>query len=76
MGNGAQPYAGLSYLGDRRSSSQAGVDPVGKSAWQWALGVNFFSLSSGINGRHRIHPGRRPFEPEEQRPDGNVGMRF
>jgi hypothetical protein len=50
LGNGMQPYAGLSYLGDSRSSTQGGVDPIGKGAWQWALGVNFFSLSSGVTG--------------------------
>lgn len=50
MGNGMQPYAGLSYMTDRRSSSAAGVDAVGKGAWQWALGVNFFSLAKGMTG--------------------------
>ncbi len=50
MGNGAQPYAGLTYSTDRLSSSQGGANPIGKSAWQWALGVNFFSLASGVTG--------------------------
>jgi len=50
LGNGMQPYAGLSYLGDSRSSTQGGVDPIGKGAWQWALGLNFFSLASGVTG--------------------------
>lgn len=51
LGNGIQPYAGISYLADTRSSSGgAGVDPIGGSAWQWALGLNFFSLASGVTG--------------------------
>lgn len=51
LGNGIQPYAGLSYLADTRSSSGgAGVDPIGGSAWQWSVGMNFFLLSSGVTG--------------------------
>jgi len=52
MSNGVMPYASLAYLTDRRSTSLVGGanDPIGKSAWQWSLGVNFFSLGSGITG--------------------------
>lgn len=50
MGSGMQPYFGLSYMGDKRSSSAAGNDPVGKGAWQWALGLNLFSLAKGMTG--------------------------
>jgi hypothetical protein len=28
----------------------AGTDPIGKSAWQYSLGLNFFSLVKGITG--------------------------
>jgi hypothetical protein len=76
MGNGAQPYAGLSYMGDRRSSSQGGVDPVGKGAWQWALGVNFFSLSSGINGGVAFTREEGRSNQKSSALTGNVGMRF
>jgi hypothetical protein len=76
MGDGVQPYAGLSYLADRRSSSQAGTDPVGKSAWQWALGVNFFSLASGVTGGigYTREDGRS--NQKNSAVAANVGMRF
>lgn len=53
--NGAMPYFGLAYLGDLKhsSSAAAGVQmgsEVGKSAWLCSLGVNFFSLKSGVTG--------------------------
>jgi hypothetical protein len=76
MGNGVQPYAGLSYISDRRSSSQAGTDPVGKSAWQWALGVNFFSLASGVTGgiAYTQEDGRS--NQRNNALSANIGMRF
>ena len=51
--NGFMPYAGLKYSADvTRSTSQfgAGTDPIGKHAWVWSLGVNFFSLANGMTG--------------------------
>lgn len=76
LGNGMQPYAGLSYLADRRSSSQAGVDPIGKSAWQWALGVNFFSLASGVTGglAYTQEDGRS--NQKNNALSANIGIRF
>lgn len=76
MGNGVQPYAGLSYVSDRRSSSQAGTDPVGKSAWQWALGLNFFSLASGVTGgiAYTREDGRS--NQKNSAVAANIGMRF
>lgn len=76
MGNGVQPYAGLNYLADRRSSSQAGADPVGKSAWQWALGLNFFSLASGVNGgvAYTQEDGRS--NQKNNALTANIGIRF
>lgn len=76
MGNGVQPYLGLSYLGDRRSSSGAVTDPVGKSAWQWALGLNFFSLSSGITGgiAYTQEDGRS--NQKNNALTANIGLRF
>lgn len=50
--NGWMPYAGLRYVDDlHRSTSQdfAPSDPIGREAWVWTLGVNFFSLANGIS---------------------------
>lgn len=76
MGNGVQPYAGVSYMGDRRSSSQGGADPVGKGAWQWALGLNFFSLSSGVTGGIGFTREEGRSNQKSSALAGNVGMRF
>jgi len=76
MGNGAQPYAGLNYLSDRRSSSQAGTDPVGKSAWQWALGVNFFSLANGVNGGVAYTQEEGRSNQKNNAFSANLGIRF
>ena len=73
---GAQPYAGVTYLGDRRKSSLAGVDPVGKQAWQWALGMNFFSLSKGINAGIAATWETGRSNQKAGALTGNVGMRF
>ena len=51
--DGSMPYAGLAYASDlNRATTQfgAGNDPIGKNAWVWSLGVNFFSLKSGVTG--------------------------
>lgn len=76
VGNGVQPYLGLNYLGDRRSSSAAGTDPVGKGAWQWALGVNFFSLSSGVNGGIAFTQEEGRTNQKNNALTANVGLRF
>jgi len=76
MGNGMQPYAGLSYMTDGRSSSAGGVDPVGKNAWQWALGVNFFSLSSGVNGGIAFTQEEGRTNQKNNALTANIGLRF
>ncbi len=50
--NGLMPYAGVAYTTDHRSSSNQymAVDPIGKNATLWSLGVNFFSLASKVTG--------------------------
>ena len=50
--NGFMPYAGVAFTTDDRSSSNKymAVDPIGKNATLWSLGVNFFSLSSKVTG--------------------------
>jgi hypothetical protein len=76
LGNGVQPYAGLSYVADRLSSSQGGASPIGKSAWQWALGLNFFSLASGVTGgvAYTQEDGRS--NQKNSALTGNIGIRF
>ncbi len=76
LGNGMQPYAGLSYIADSLSSSQGGATPVGKSAWQWALGMNFFSLASGVTGgiAYTQEDGRS--NQKNSALSANIGMRF
>ena len=76
VGNGVQPYAGLNFLADRLSTSQGGTNPIGKSAWQWALGVNFFSLSSGLTGgiAYTQEDGRS--NQKNSALTANIGLRF
>lgn len=76
LGNGMQPYLGLSYLGDSRSSSQGGVDPIGKGAWQWALGLNFFSLSSGVTGGVAYTQEASRTSQKNSALSANIGFRF
>ncbi len=76
MGNGVQPYAGLNYVADRLSSSQGGANPIGKGAWQWALGLNFFSLASGVTGGvvYTQEDGRS--NQKNNALSANIGIRF
>lgn len=51
LSGGFMPYAGLAYVNDLHRStslSLASQDPIGKDAWVWTLGLNFFSLASGV----------------------------
>ena len=51
--NGFMPYAGLGYTNDvRRKTTQFGApsNPIGRDAWVWTIGVDFFSLASGMTG--------------------------
>lgn len=76
LGNGVMPYASLTYLADRRGSSQAGTDPIGKSAWQWALGVNFFSLANGIMGGLVYMQEENRSNQKSDAVTANIGVRF
>lgn len=76
LGNGVMPYASIAYVADRRSSSQAGSDPIGKSAWQWALGVNFFSLSNGITGGLVYMQEDNRTNQKNDSVTANIGIRF
>jgi hypothetical protein len=49
--DGVMPFIGLAYTSDvNRSSSTPGNFMLGRDAFVWSLGVNFFSLSSKITG--------------------------
>lgn len=51
--NGVMPYAGLAYVSDLdRKSTQFGApsNPIGRDAWEWRLGANFYSLAAGVTG--------------------------
>lgn len=76
--NGVMPYAGLVYSSDfnRSTSTGVGVDPLGRSAWVWSLGANFFSLSSKITGgiAYEQEGGRTNSRNETLM--GNINFRF
>ena len=51
--NGWLPYVGLKYMDDMHRSTTLDFspnDPIGKEAWVWTVGVNYFSLAHGITG--------------------------
>lgn len=51
--NGVMPYASLAYANDfRRKTTQfgAGSNPIGRDAWVWGLGMNFYSVKDGVTG--------------------------
>jgi hypothetical protein len=51
--NGVMPYVSLAYTNDiRRKTTQFGVsgNPIGRDAWVWGLGMNFYSLKDGVTG--------------------------
>lgn len=76
FGNGVQPYAGVSYVADHLSSSQGVASPVGNSAWQWALGLNFYSLASGVTGGVAFTREEGRTNQKNSALSANIGMRF
>lgn len=53
MGGGFMPYGSVGYTTDfdrKTTAPGAPSDPIGKSAWFWSAGANFFSLAGGVNG--------------------------
>ncbi len=51
--NGVMPVASLGYTNDvRRKTTQFGSpnNPVGRDAWVWGLGMNFYSVKDGVAG--------------------------
>jgi hypothetical protein len=77
--NGFMPYAGLKYSSDvHRSTSQfgAGNDPIGKGAWVWALGVNFFSMSNGVTGGIAYNQEESRSNQKNNSLTANISLRF
>ena len=50
MGGGAMPYFGVAYSADSGRTGLAGGNDLGKNAWIWSLGINFFSLKNSLTG--------------------------
>jgi len=51
--NGVMPFASLAYTNDvGRKTTQFGVsgNPIGRDAWVWGLGMNFYSVKDGVAG--------------------------
>lgn len=51
--NGVMPYASLAYTNDvHRKTTQFGSpnNPIGRDAWVWGLGVNFYSVKNKLTG--------------------------
>ncbi len=51
--NGVMPFASLAYTNDvGRKTTQFGVsgNPIGRDAWVWGLGMNFYSMKDGVAG--------------------------
>lgn len=76
--NGIMPYAGLSYSTDlhRSSTQQPAVDPVGRHAFVWSLGANFFSLSSKVTGGIAFEQETSRNNSKNQVLMGNANLRF
>lgn len=76
--NGWMPYVGLAYASDiRRTSSLQGVkDYIGKDAFVWNVGANFFSLASGVTGGivYNHETGRK--NADNHQLVANISLRF
>ncbi len=79
LGGGFMPYAGLVFTRDlHRSTSQFGTDfdPIGKNAWTWTLGVNFFSLASGVTGGIAFNQEEGRDNQKNRNLMANISVRF
>lgn len=76
--NGFMPYAGLLYVSDihRSTSTGAGVDPLGRSAWVLSIGANFFSLSSKVTGGIAYEQEQGRTNSKNETLMANVNFRF
>jgi hypothetical protein len=78
--NGSMPFAGLSWLTEDRSGSNAsGIadnSKLGKSAYVATFGVNFFSLSSGVTGGLRYTQEFGRDNGKSNNLSANISMKF
>jgi len=73
------PYASIGYVSDLdRKTTQFGApnDPIGKNAWVWAVGANFFSLSSGVSGGIAYRQEESRSNQKNNSLTANVNFRF
>lgn len=77
--NGVMPYAGLAYTSDvNRSTTLFGApnDPIGKDAWVWTVGANFFSLASGVTGGIVYNQEENRSSQKNSSLSANINIRF
>lgn len=76
--NGFMPYAGITYTTDHRSSSNTAmaVDPVGKGAFLWSVGVNYFSLTNKITGGIAFNQESNRTHSKNNNLMANINIRF
>lgn len=77
--NGVMPYAGLAYFSDlHRSTTQVGAsnDPIGKGAWVWTLGANFFSTKNGMTGGVSYNQEESRTNQKNNNLMANINIRF
>ncbi|MEI7432049.1 MAG: hypothetical protein WCL27_16500 [Betaproteobacteria bacterium] len=76
--NGFMPYTGIAYTTDNRSTSNSAlaVDPVGKGAFIWSLGVNYFSLANKITGGIAYNQESNRTNSKNSNLMANINIRF
>jgi hypothetical protein len=76
--NGFMPYTGVTYTTDHRSASNTAmaVDPVGKGAFLWSLGVNYFSLANKITGGLAFNQETNRSNSKNSNLMANISIRF
>jgi hypothetical protein len=76
--NGFMPYAGITYTADHRSASNSAMasDPVGKNAFLWSLGVNYFSLANKVTGGLSYNQESNRTNSKNYNLIANVSIRF
>lgn len=77
--NGAMPFASLSYSNDlRRKTTQFGSpnNPIGRDAWVWGLGVNFFSVKDGLTAGVAYNHELGRSNQNNQSVMANINLRF
>ncbi|CAK0776832.1 Autotransporter domain-containing protein [Gammaproteobacteria bacterium] len=73
------PYVGLSYSSDISRSTNlanAPTDYIGKEAWIWTVGLNFFSLRNGLTGSIAYSQEEGRTYQKNNVLVANIGLRF